>query len=210
LEVRAEVSEIDTSLTLGTGVPGFRVRRVNTGVRMKSGHTLALAGDYREETETEKRGLPFLMDSPIWGALFRRTSDTTQESELVFLITPRFASEVDPTMVPRLGPGQLTDSPSRHELYTRGYVEVPRCNDDCPIHDRFDDPANQSYPNYPAQLNQHQQNTEPGVPVQGSNYRQPGSGNPAPTGQFPVYQSNGSQPPANNGYGAGFGWPQGK
>ncbi|MEM9410225.1 MAG: pilus assembly protein N-terminal domain-containing protein, partial [Planctomycetota bacterium] len=43
LEVRAEVSDVDNSLAFGTGVPGFRVRRVNTGVRMKAGHTLALA-----------------------------------------------------------------------------------------------------------------------------------------------------------------------
>lgn len=145
LEVRAEVSEVDNSLSLGTGVPGFRVRRVNTGVRMREGHTLALAGDYQESTETEKRGIPFLMDSPIWGAMFRRTEETKLETELVFMITPRFISEVDPTQVPRLGPGQLTDSPSRRELYGRGYLEVPRCDDDCPVNDRFDDPTSQQH-----------------------------------------------------------------
>ena len=155
LEVRAEVSEVDNALSFGAGVPGFRVRRVNTGVRMKSGHTLALAGDYREEIETEKRGLPWLMHAPIIGSAFRRVEDTKLESELVFLITPRFISEVDPTLVPRLGPGQLSDAPSNHEHYMNGYMEVPRCNDDCPTNDRFDDPVNYSkYPNYPASMDQ--------------------------------------------------------
>ena len=57
LEVRAEVSEVDNTLSSTSGVPGFRVRRVNTGVRMRAGHTLALAGDYREEVETQHLSL---------------------------------------------------------------------------------------------------------------------------------------------------------
>lgn len=154
LEVRAEVSEIANDLSNNTNVPGFRVRRVNTGVRMKAGHTLALAGDYREETETEKRGIPHLMHSPIWGAAFRKNEETRNETELVFAITPRFITEVDPTRVPSLGPGQLTDSPSDHELYLDGYMEVPRCKDDCPTHDRFDDPATQYAPPVQSQLEQ--------------------------------------------------------
>ena len=61
LEVRAEVSEVDASISTADA-PGFRVRRVNTSVDMPVGHTLALAGDYREEIETVKRGAPKLMD----------------------------------------------------------------------------------------------------------------------------------------------------
>lgn len=141
LEVRAEVSEVAPELSGDTGVPGFRVRRVNTGVRMKAGHTLALAGDYRETASAVKRGIPKLMDSSIWGPLFRRTEDAQTETELVFLITPQFINEVDPTAIPRLGPGQLTVPASRNEFYWRGYQEVPRCNDGCPTTDAFDAPA---------------------------------------------------------------------
>ncbi len=225
LEVRAEVSEVDNSLSFGSGVPGFRVRRVNTGVRMKAGHTLALAGDYREETETEKRGIPVLMHAPIIGSAFRRTSEQTSEQELVFLITPRFISEVDPTYMPRLGPGQLTDKPSDHELFLNGYLEVPNCNDDCPVNDRFDDPANyDAYPNYPLSL-------DPANQPQGSQDQEPMNQSEEPQqtapdasqfksgGQFPGVQSQQTTP---SGYGrsvGGFGnsdavngngqWPQG-
>ena len=141
LEVRAEVSEVAPELSGDTGVPGFRVRRVNTGVRMKAGHTLALAGDYRESHSATKRGIPRLMDSPIWGPLFRRTEDAATETELVFLITPQFINEIDPTAVPRLGPGQLTVPPSSHELYIRGYQEVPRGPENCPTTDGFEGPV---------------------------------------------------------------------
>ena len=140
LEVRAEVSEVANDLSGDTNVPGFRVRRVNTGVKMKAGHTLALAGDYREDVQTEVTGIPVLMDSPFFGPLFRKVKEEKNETELVFLITPRFISEVEPHRVPRLGPGQLTTSPSDRELYMNGYAEVPRCTDDCPTNDRFDDP----------------------------------------------------------------------
>ena len=70
LEIRAEVSEVAADLAGDAGVPGFRVRRVNTGVKMKAGHTLALAGDYREKDETEVRGIPKLMDNPWFGPAF--------------------------------------------------------------------------------------------------------------------------------------------
>ena len=141
LQVRAEVSEVDPTIGTTTGVPGFSVRRVNTGVKMKAGHTLALAGDYRETVTGEVRGIARIKDNPIFGPLFRRVEEETNETELLFLITPRFISEVDPSRVPRLGPGQLTSSPSDRELYIHGHLEVPRCQDDCPINNRFDGSA---------------------------------------------------------------------
>ena len=139
LEVRAEVSEIANDLSGTSGVPGFRVRRVNTGVKMKAGHTLALAGDYREDSQSATRGVPKVMDTPILGSLFRKIEEDANETELVFLITPRFISEVEPHQVPARGPGQLTVNPSDRELFYNGHLEVPRCQDDCPVNNRFDD-----------------------------------------------------------------------
>ena len=136
LEVRAEVSEVAPDLA-NNGIPGFRVRRVNTGVKMRAGHTLALAGDYREISSTENRGIPGIKHSPFLGPLFRTVSDEVNETELVFLITPRFVSDVEPSQLPVDRPGRLTTSPSNHELYVDGYTEVPRCNDDCPVNDSF-------------------------------------------------------------------------
>ena len=40
----------------------------------------------------------------------------------------------------------MTTSPSNHELYINGHVEVPKCQDDCPTNDRFDDPATRYAP----------------------------------------------------------------
>lgn len=229
LQVRAEVSEIANDLAGDTGVPGFRVRRVNTGVKMKAGHTLALAGDYREEVQTEVRGIPGLMDSPFFGPAFRRVEEERNETELVFMITPRFISEVEPNRVPRIGPGQLTQSPSDRELYVNGHVEVPRCDEGCPANDRFDDPAakpiqqlvpqplQQGGAGYPSQ-------SQPMIQGHPASFEgQPAQGQPVQTGQYPSQQVTpsfessyrfpgpkkevGTPTPARQADAGGFSWP---
>jgi pilus assembly protein CpaC len=133
LEIRAEVSEVAADLSSGTNVPGFRVRRVNTGAEMNAGHTLALAGDYREVVEATKQGVPWLINRPYLGQLFRRNQETKNEIELVFLITPTFINEVEQSQMPVNLPGRSTQSPSDTEFYLRGYQEVPQCDTECPL-----------------------------------------------------------------------------
>ena len=138
LEVRAEVSEVDASISTQGGVPGFRVRRVNTAVDMPVGHTLALAGDYREEVESLKRGAPGIMDHPFWGAAFRRTEEVKTETELVFLLTPRFIDAVEAANLRQHPIGRNTTSPSDRELYANGQTEVPICpGGECHVNDGF-------------------------------------------------------------------------
>ena len=132
LEVRAEVSEVDNTLANNEGVPGFRVRRVNTGVRMRAGHTLALAGDYREEIESQHSGLPHFMDKPIINTFFSNKQDQRNETELVFMITPRFVTDVPVGDIGTL-PGRTSSTPSDVEFYRNGHLEVPGCQDDCVI-----------------------------------------------------------------------------
>ena len=75
LEIRAEVSEIAKDLS-SDGVPGFRVRRVNTGIRLKPGETVALMGDYKAPQaggESSKKQI----------------HGDKESTELVILLTPR-------------------------------------------------------------------------------------------------------------------------
>ncbi|HZL87415.1 MAG TPA: pilus assembly protein N-terminal domain-containing protein [Pirellulaceae bacterium] len=133
LEVRASVSEVDPSVSTfiaGGSVPGFRRRYADTGVEMKTGQTLAIAGLVYNKVETATRGTPWLMDVPWVGAAFRRNAEKVNEVELVLLVTPEFAEAMDATEVPPCGPGQSTTSPTDIELFFRGYREVPKdCKD---------------------------------------------------------------------------------
>lgn len=209
LEVRAEVSEIANELSNGTNVPGFRVRRVNTAVRMRAGHTLALAGDYREETENQIRGLPHWMDKPFFNTFLSNKRDQNNETELVFLITPRFVTDVPANLIPNNLPGRNSSIPSDHELYINGHMEVPRCEDDCPLGQPHTaapaiDPA--------APISMNFQNSQP---YSSASYpqaqQQQGNQNGFAPKVQPAQSQNsfgypGSIPPANNQQN-GFNWP---
>lgn len=131
LEVRPQVSEVDSSRGIdidGVRVPGLRNRWVDTAVEMRAGQTLALAGLIQERVESQNRGLPYLADLPMVGALFRRVRHTVNEIELLVMVRPEFADAMDPEAVPMFGPGESSGSPNNHELYLNGFLEVPqRC-----------------------------------------------------------------------------------
>lgn len=125
LEINSDVVEIAGDLRDPvTGVPGFRNRGVNTGVTMRAGQTLALAGIIQNRRDAEVKGVPFLVDLPWVGTMFRSVEDTFNEVELVIMVTPQFIGGVEGDFE---GPGQGTTAPNDVDFYFRGYLEVPRC-----------------------------------------------------------------------------------
>ena len=74
LELRIELSEIDPDQPAFDGVPGYRVRRINTGVKMKPGQTIALVGDIATGSEAAE-------------------SEDDTKTETVILITPRLLND---------------------------------------------------------------------------------------------------------------------
>jgi pilus assembly protein CpaC len=134
LEVRPQISELDPSQSVNINnfnVPGLRTRWVDTGVEMKAGQTLALAGLIQTRQEAENRGIPVLADLPWIGAAFRRVEHRNNEIELVITVTPEFCEALDPEEVPPCGPGERTTAPDDCDVYGRGYLEVPVCCGKC-------------------------------------------------------------------------------
>ncbi len=130
LEIRPEVSEIDPSR--GTAdQPAFRNRRVDTGVEMEAGQTLAIAGLIETKIESSRQGIPWVSELPYVGAAFRRTHEQRNEVELLILVTPELVAAMDANQVPPCGPGMQTASPDDWELFMRGYLEVPNCCTAC-------------------------------------------------------------------------------
>ena len=130
LEVRPRVSEIDDTRSVsvnGFTVPALKVRQVDTGVEMKAGQTLALAGLVQTRIEAQERGLPFVSDLPLIGTAFRSVEEEVNEIELLILVTPEFAAGMDPHEVPQCGPGMESVSPTNCQLYFGGHLEVPSC-----------------------------------------------------------------------------------
>jgi pilus assembly protein CpaC len=128
LEVRPRVSEIDRSLSVvlsGSVVPGFRTRQVDTGVEMRFGQTLAIAGLLQTRVEARKRGVIWLSDLPYLGAPFRRVEDTVNEIELLVMVRPELAEALNCDELPRCGPGESTISPTDWDLTMRAQLESP-------------------------------------------------------------------------------------
>ncbi len=74
MEISAERSELAEDLSGDTGIPGFRIRRINTGVKLAFGETVALVGDF---DRLDKDG-------------------NTEANEVLFLLTPKLIEKNNP------------------------------------------------------------------------------------------------------------------
>ena len=101
LRVFPEVSELDPSVNIN-GIPGLKVRRTVNRVEMKEGESLVIGGLLDRRILKDLTKFPFLGDIPILGGLFRSTRFRNQETELVFVITPRVVKTMKPGEKPQL------------------------------------------------------------------------------------------------------------
>ncbi|MGA2255572.1 MAG: pilus assembly protein N-terminal domain-containing protein [Thermoguttaceae bacterium] len=128
IDVRANVSESDPTNSID-GIPAFKSREVETGVELRAGQTLAIAGLLQQQVEASNTGLPWISEIPYLGVPFRSVSHSTNEVELIVLVTPEIVDGMEPGQVPTCLPGTQTANPSDWELFFKGHLEVPNC---CP------------------------------------------------------------------------------
>lgn len=62
-------------------------------VRVKDGQTLVLGGLFTEQEQAQLAKVPYLAETPIFGALFRNTLKGRNRTELMLLITPKVVEE---------------------------------------------------------------------------------------------------------------------
>jgi len=115
LRVFPEVSEIDQSVAVN-GVPGLKVRRTVNRVEMKEGESLVIAGLLDRRILKDLTKFPLLGDIPILGTLFRSTRFRNQETELVFVITPRIVKTMKPGEKPQLPSLEKYDDPDIRQI----------------------------------------------------------------------------------------------
>jgi pilus assembly protein CpaC len=135
LDIAAEVSERDFSNSVdvsGFRVPGITSRDVNTRVEMNFGETLMIGGLISDRLTVSTNKVPYLGDVPWLGAAFSRKNYQIASTELVILVTPHLVSPIGPGQLPCGGPGMSTDTPTTHEIWFDGHVEVPVQGPDCP------------------------------------------------------------------------------
>lgn len=72
----------------GDTAPLTNVRETNTIVRVANGDTIVIAGLISSKTIDNKQGVPGLRSIPVFGALFRNTTQENTKTDLVILLTP--------------------------------------------------------------------------------------------------------------------------
>jgi general secretion pathway protein D len=122
IKVGLEVSNISSTITSTSGTRTYQIgtRNATTNLRLRDSETQVLAGLISDEDRRTADRVPGLGDLPIAGRLFSSTTDNTNRSEIVLLITPRLqrtlarpdagsvefaAGTESQTGIPRLGGG---------------------------------------------------------------------------------------------------------
>ena len=124
LRVVPEVSEIAAGSAIGN--PSFKVRRTVSRVEMKEGESLIIGGLIDQQITKDLTKFPFLGDIPILGALFRSTSFSNRESELMIIITPRIVRTMKPGERPQLPSIEKYDDPDMRQVPVPGGREESR------------------------------------------------------------------------------------
>jgi len=70
------------------------IRQAQTEMLVKSGQTAVLGGVFRESETKGKSGVPYLMDIPVLGWLFKGTARGTQREETLIFITPYILNDL--------------------------------------------------------------------------------------------------------------------
>jgi len=127
LQVTPEVSELSQMGTLIKGLngqtsllPSINTRRASTTIQLRDGESFAIGGLIKNNVTQTITALPLLGEIPILGALFRSTAFQTDQSELLFVVTPRLAK---PLPAPYALPTDSFKTPNRVEFFLKGHME---------------------------------------------------------------------------------------
>ncbi len=75
------------------GVPPLVTREIETSVLVDNGETVVLGGVFTRERTTNVERVPFFGDLPYVGALFKNTTETDNNRELLIFVTPKILKE---------------------------------------------------------------------------------------------------------------------
>jgi pilus assembly protein CpaC len=107
LKLVSEVSELaqtGSPFTTSGGVtsvlPSITTRRVDTTVQLNDGQSFAVAGLIRNNVTQTLSRFPGLGEMPVLGALFRSTEFQKDQTELIFIITPRLVKPASALALP--------------------------------------------------------------------------------------------------------------
>jgi len=120
IEVSQEVSSVVRTTSSGIDSPTIQQRRVESNLIVEEGQTVALGGIISTTKTVGGSGPPLLIDIPLVGELFKRTTKEGRRTELIILISATIVrSPQDADLIL----GDLTEGMT--EIRARGLLERP-------------------------------------------------------------------------------------
>jgi len=127
LKMVSEVSDLSqtgspfTTISGATAIlPSFSVRRADTTVQLNDGQSFVIAGLIKNNVSQTIKRFPGLGEIPLLGALFRSSEFQKDQTELMFVITPRLVKPL--ASAPAL-PTDMHTVPGRAGVYLKGATE---------------------------------------------------------------------------------------
>lgn len=77
------------SVTAGSTAPAINKKQATTEMLLRDGETTVIGGIYVDTDNETDEGVPYLMDIPLLGSLFKTNSKQKTKTELLIFITPR-------------------------------------------------------------------------------------------------------------------------
>ena len=75
------------------GVPPLETREIETSVLVDNGETVVLGGVFERTRSKNTERIPFFGDLPYIGFLFKETSESDENQELLIFVTPKILKE---------------------------------------------------------------------------------------------------------------------
>jgi len=123
LQIATEISALGGTVTVNNAdFQSLTQKRTETTVELPSGGSLMISGLLSDDVTTTIRGIPFLKDIPVLGALFRSTDFLRQETELVITVTAYLVKPIDNTQSPS-SPTDGFEAASDIDSYLLGRIQ---------------------------------------------------------------------------------------
>lgn len=94
LKVKVSNNNPNTSLRSARGVPSIDKNEATTEILVRDGQTIVIGGIIRSKETVSKSGIPFLMDIPILGWLFKKEAKSVENRELLIFLTPNIVKSI--------------------------------------------------------------------------------------------------------------------
>jgi general secretion pathway protein D len=88
---------VENKLDSEESAPTFRTREIRSNLQVDNGQTIILGGLIERGDREERVGIPLLMDIPILGYFFGRTSVRKEGTEILMVLTPHVVDTRDET-----------------------------------------------------------------------------------------------------------------